>query len=599
MRHFILCLCSLLLLPVLAFAHETTLYPGAYLISGDPGDISVADAVPSGEVYRTRGIRIGDFRLRPLVTQLDKVIHIGSAISIRGRKFTPVVVAPSVSSLNIRTAKNLDAKDDSLSFPKKLAIITHSSYVAALHNLDNFISVKEDKGWDVVVITEESWNPGDLVGSPAADALRQWLAANYESEGIGFVLLAGNPHPETGNVPMKMTWPLRGAFWHGMIDLWREISVPTDYYYADLEGNWDLDGDGDFGEYPDDAQEGGMDLGPEVIVGRFPVYSDTSVLDAYFLQAAQYETKTDLTGRNRVLLPGAMLVFNGMDGDPYSQNQDGGTVLNAIGENLAALDPSLEFTRLFEQEGHFSSPLPMDAALTTENLLSAFNDGYGLGVWFAHGSETDTGRLIWTSDANGNDSCDENEMADILLMSSSFTNQIMQPVSRTFLWQISCSNATPEVEDNLAAMMLRSSSAATIAATRSSFGEEWEGISFTPDPALAASETQAYYWAQKMAEGLTMGEAFAYTIYAVPSDGWDEVFPPDQMGFSFMGMRYYGKFVYNLYGDPTLTWQYSASVDDDDNDDSASDDDSDDDDTDDGDPVDDDDDDDEGACGCK
>jgi hypothetical protein len=47
---------------------------------------------------------------------------------------------------------------------------------------------------------------------------------------------------------------------------------PSDAYYADLEGDWDLNGDGRFAEYPEDMEEGGVDLGPEVLVGRLPLY---------------------------------------------------------------------------------------------------------------------------------------------------------------------------------------------------------------------------------------------------------------------------------------------------------------------------------------
>lgn len=52
---------------------------------------------------------------------------------------------------------------------------------------------------------------------------------------------------------------------------------PTDYFYADLTGNWDSDGDGYYGEHADDA---GVDFYPEVFVGRIPVYDeDYTTLD--------------------------------------------------------------------------------------------------------------------------------------------------------------------------------------------------------------------------------------------------------------------------------------------------------------------------------
>ena len=49
--------------------------------------------------------------------------------------------------------------------------------------------------------------------------------------------------------------------------------IPTDYYYADLTGNWDYDGDGFYGERGQDT----VDFTPEVIVGRIPTDGSSAV----------------------------------------------------------------------------------------------------------------------------------------------------------------------------------------------------------------------------------------------------------------------------------------------------------------------------------
>ena len=44
--------------------------------------------------------------------------------------------------------------------------------------------------------------------------------------------------------------------------------MPTDLYYGGLDGTWDSDGDGIYGEADEDTD---VDLMPEVFVGRIPV----------------------------------------------------------------------------------------------------------------------------------------------------------------------------------------------------------------------------------------------------------------------------------------------------------------------------------------
>jgi len=64
---------------------------------------------------------------------------------------------------------------------------------------------------------------------------------------------------------MKMLYPRNNEG-----DEYRES--PSDYYYADLTGNWDLDGDGYYGEWDHDFGSGGVDRNWDVLVGRVPCY---------------------------------------------------------------------------------------------------------------------------------------------------------------------------------------------------------------------------------------------------------------------------------------------------------------------------------------
>lgn len=147
------------------------------------------------------------------------------------------------------------------------AIITTESTFSSSTALDDFCFHKEELGFEVMVVTEHQTrtveydpasgysfaaNPGgyeDVAGASPPDQrpdkVRKWLIDNYILLGIEDVLLIGNPDPDNfleegdlvGDMPMKDC----------MLKLLEDI--PTDFYFAELTGNWDLDGDGCAGEY--------------------------------------------------------------------------------------------------------------------------------------------------------------------------------------------------------------------------------------------------------------------------------------------------------------------------------------------------------------
>ncbi|MBV7331558.1 VWA domain-containing protein [Chloroflexi bacterium TSY] len=128
-------------------------------------------------------------------------------------------------------------------------IITTNDIETNSTQLANFVTHKTGLGHSVLVVTEDDY--GGLTGQApdgTAEKIRQWLIDNYVPLGIHYVLLIGDPDPDdpvapvdsVGDVPMKMGWP--------HINSYRYLESPSDYFYADLTGNWDLDGDGLFGE---------------------------------------------------------------------------------------------------------------------------------------------------------------------------------------------------------------------------------------------------------------------------------------------------------------------------------------------------------------
>ncbi|NRB28889.1 MAG: hypothetical protein HRU37_14565 [Roseibacillus sp.] len=153
------------------------------------------------------------------------------------------------------------------------AIVTSAEIRALSTKLDVFADHKVARGFEVHIFDETDWLGSGLTGDVAAEALRTFLQSAETLYDFDYVLIIGDPRPETGPVPMKTLHPRTFGYqsttpvgWNADCDsfVMTQDPVPTDYYYSDIHGNWDLDGDGLYGEFGDyDAPIGPTgDFGP-------------------------------------------------------------------------------------------------------------------------------------------------------------------------------------------------------------------------------------------------------------------------------------------------------------------------------------------------
>lgn len=128
-------------------------------------------------------------------------------------------------------------------------IITTNAIVQNSTRLENFVHMKELMGHSVLVVTEDDFDI--LIGEAPngrAERIRKWLMDNYIAMGIDYVLLIGNPDPDNPTTPVDTVGdiPMKSAMYTYF--RWSDRELPTDMYYADLNGDWDLDDDGYHGE---------------------------------------------------------------------------------------------------------------------------------------------------------------------------------------------------------------------------------------------------------------------------------------------------------------------------------------------------------------
>ena len=441
---------------------------------------------------------------------------------------------------------------DSLPEPEPvLAIVTNRIVAARSRSLERYVRWRESLGLTVVVGIEDDWDlPTEDEPDGRAERIRAWLRQVREELGLGYVLLIGDPSPGTGaGVPMKLTHPMTALVRTYPHDLQEHIDpVPTDHYYAELDGNWDLDSDGNFGEFPEDTGRGGLIWEPDALVGRLPVYwNDTGNLDDVLDAIMNYEAETEPGYRHRVLLPAAFLGYEGgptPTGGTYRSTSDGATVAQVIARAVPELDPAAEVIRFYEEDGLVPSTYPHELPLEAMILMESWRDGAGLLVAIGHGSPEGIYRSVWAHDHNDDGIPDGEDMSSMPFISTWQLDRLVHaPPGFTFL--ATCDAGWPEFWDNLGAGSLGHGAIGTVASSRIAVGS---AVGFEPDPDMGDADTMAYTFSHLILEGMSAGAALAYLRYGLPSDGWGY-----ESGYPLGGYGWLGKLEFNLYGDPLLS----------------------------------------------
>ena len=328
-------------------------------------------------------------------------------------------------------------------------IITTAAIQAGSTELAAFVANQQSRGYSVAVETESAWGGG--MGNTAADNIRNWLAANYVSMGIQYVLLVGNPDPTAGDVPMKMTWPMAAG----------GLQATTDFYYASLTGNWDANGDGEPGEWGSDFTAVPQ---AEVTVGRIPVYAaDYASLDGILSKTIAYENSSNTAWRKSMLLPvGISNYYNESSSD--EPRTDGSSLGEAIKSNLATPNGYSAYT-MYENSGLLPVTTASNAPLTESNLVSQWSTTpYGIVNYWSHGDTSDAYRYYWTADTNGDGIPDGSELAYVPFLTSADTASLNNNYP-SIVVQVACDNGDPQYSTNLGYELLKQGAVATFCAT--------------------------------------------------------------------------------------------------------------------------------------
>ena len=218
-------------------------------------------------------------------------------------------------------------------------------------NLTQFAEWKTTRGIPTTIINT-TYIYNNYPGEDNATKIRSFLKHAYDAWNIHWVLLVGN----TNIIPMRYFWTGSG------------YPVPSDYYYAALNGTFDSNGNGKYGEF------GEIDWTPELYVGRLPA-STESELNAMINKTLTYE-------RDIGNLAGAWMRTAVFAGGQISQTQDiqGWRIKNYIRETVISTELNITFTSLFYDSNRGYNNL------TLTNFKNAINSGCAIVNLCSHGS---------------------------------------------------------------------------------------------------------------------------------------------------------------------------------------------------------------------
>jgi len=385
-----------------------------------------------------------------------------------------------------------------------------------------FKNLKESEGLNVIIIT-----PNELQGEDKVISLRNYLKDRLETLNIKYLMIVGSH----SKFPMVSLYP-RGDEKSDEFDGYFE-PTPSDILYACPNEEFDKDGDGKLGEYPDDN----IHVEPEIFVGRVPI-DDEEELERYFSSLVRFE-KLPFSRKNKALLIGAYLAFSGEKWMGRSlKTEDGAEFMEKIIDEILVKN-RITPIRLYEDEGTLPSAFLHDFPLNTINVQRLLSkETFSLININAHGSPYSVARYIW-KDKDSDYVLDGNETTFNPLIS---TSTLPEKISGGVVFAASCLTATPEASNSLAKTFLARGGSAYIGATRISWGPSyWKDIN---DGGLLTID---YLFTENFIdENQSLGEAFWNAI----SEYHENYFESDKE--DPVEAAQMNTYTFNLFGDPTL-----------------------------------------------
>ncbi|HPP43112.1 MAG TPA: stalk domain-containing protein, partial [Caldisericia bacterium] len=279
---------------------------------------------------------------------------------------------------------------------KESFLIITSKKISDSKILDNFISYKKAKGFMVNIKNVEDIEK-NYSGIDLPEKIRNYLKQDYLNNKIKYLLLIGNPYNSKyqttkstgGSIPMRYCYPDPKNHTRSN-DTNKDGSVPTDYYYADLTGDWDSDEDGYYGEY----QQDNVDFENELIVGRIP-FDDINTIKEILDRSIEFEEKNLIKDNKKILMAGDILKY----GENDCKRTDAAQLFENIWNDFLN-NRNFERVTLYEKDGIEPSVFKPDLSLNRDNLINELStNNFDIVSIFTNSGYIDLiSRRIWNKD---------------------------------------------------------------------------------------------------------------------------------------------------------------------------------------------------------
>lgn len=233
-------------------------------------------------------------------------------------------------------------------------IITSIKYDSIFSRLKDW---KTKKGYKTKLSFIESILPY-YSGVDSAEKIRNYIKDEYNLNRFKYLLLGG----DRAIIPVRRVFAMNcNADYYA-----DEDSIPSDIYYSNLDGNFNLDGDSIWGEVEDSA-----DLVPEVVVGRIlfdTIYYGPSPIISRIIDY-------DLVKNTEHLTRGVFLGMILWD-DPITS---GGVAKDMIEKDI--IPDYFHILKFYEDQGHTGKSDILDSLDFGYNIVNHNGHGSFKGVW--------------------------------------------------------------------------------------------------------------------------------------------------------------------------------------------------------------------------
>ena len=177
----------------------------------------------------------------------------------------------------------------------KYVIITNAAFANSTvpYNFQDLLLHRQSYGLSTTIVTTEwiyATYPGTRPdgGNDNQTKIRNFIIDAYLNWGTEYVLLGGDGDgADVGGESGDDIIPARGFYVSAGGET--DSNIPADMYYSCLDGSFDFDADGYYGESNDGPGGGEVDLFAEVHVGRAPVDSESEITN-FVYKTITYET---------------------------------------------------------------------------------------------------------------------------------------------------------------------------------------------------------------------------------------------------------------------------------------------------------------------